>query len=66
MTTVSRTSSVAPGHTVIPYLADFAHAEEWDPGTEQCVRNGEAPRAAAHMGQHFEDRRVGAPELARL
>lgn len=23
---------------VIDYLKDFSHAEEWDPGTERCVR----------------------------
>jgi carbon monoxide dehydrogenase subunit G len=44
MTTVSRSFTVAPPpQTVIPYLADFAHAEEWDPGTERCVRDGDGP-----------------------
>lgn len=44
MTTVARTFTVAPQpQTVIPYLADFAHAEEWDPGTERCVRNDAGP-----------------------
>lgn len=28
---------------MIPYLADFAHAEDWGPGTERCVRNGGGP-----------------------
>ncbi|MFJ4675361.1 MULTISPECIES: SRPBCC family protein [unclassified Kitasatospora] len=27
-----------PAGEVLDYLADFAHAAEWDPGTEQCVR----------------------------
>ena len=33
MNTVSRTFSVdASPAVVVPYLADFAHAEQWDPG----------------------------------
>ncbi|SEP37405.1 SRPBCC family protein [Amycolatopsis saalfeldensis] len=36
MPTVSRTFTVEPGPgVVIPYLADFGHAEQWDPGTER-------------------------------
>ena len=44
MSTVSRTFDVevAP-EIVVPYLADFAHAERWDPGTVRCVRNDEGP-----------------------
>lgn len=44
MTTVSRTFDVtsAPA-VVVPYLADFANAEEWDPGTVSCVREGAGP-----------------------
>jgi carbon monoxide dehydrogenase subunit G len=44
MPTVSRTFTVdtAPA-VVIPYLADFGHAEQWDPGTEQCTRNDTGP-----------------------
>jgi carbon monoxide dehydrogenase subunit G len=44
MTTVSRTFTVdvAP-EIVVPYLADFAHAEQWDPGTVRCVRDGDGP-----------------------
>ncbi|MGA8257335.1 MAG: SRPBCC family protein [Nocardioides sp.] len=39
MTTVSRTFHVKPTPaTVLEYLKDFTHAEEWDPGTESCVR----------------------------
>lgn len=46
MPTVSRTFSVtAAPELVIPYLADFAHAEQWDPGTVRCVPNGEGPVA---------------------
>ncbi len=28
---------------VIDYLADFGHAEAWDPGTVSCVREGSGP-----------------------
>lgn len=39
MTTVTRTFRVtsAPAQ-VLDYLEDFSHAEEWDPGTQSCVR----------------------------
>jgi len=44
MATVSRTFTVdPPPPVVIAYLADFAHAEQWDPGTERCVRIDEGP-----------------------
>ncbi len=46
MNTVTRTFSVdAPPDLVIPYLADFAHAERWDPGTVRCVPVGDGPVA---------------------
>jgi hypothetical protein len=39
MSTVSRTFSVEVSPEVaIAYLADFGHAEQWDPGTVRCVR----------------------------
>jgi hypothetical protein len=44
VSTVSRTFSVdASPEIVIAYLADFAHAEHWDPGTVRCVRNDDGP-----------------------
>jgi Polyketide cyclase / dehydrase and lipid transport len=44
VSTVSRTFNVeAPPEIVIPYLADFAHAEQWDPGTVRCVRTDDGP-----------------------
>jgi hypothetical protein len=44
VSTVSRTFSVAVApEIVILYLADFAHAEQWDPGTVRCVRNDDGP-----------------------
>lgn len=39
MPTVSRTFSVSPPPaTVVDYLKDFAHTEDWDPGTQTCTR----------------------------
>lgn len=44
MPTVSRTLDVTTApEVVVPYLADFAHAEAWDPGTESCVRVDSGP-----------------------
>ncbi len=44
MTTVSRTFDVHPEPAVVvDYLKDFAHAEEWDPGTESCTRIDAGP-----------------------
>ncbi|WP_086821057.1 SRPBCC family protein [Allokutzneria sp. NRRL B-24872] len=44
MTTVSRTFTVdAAPEVVVPYLADFGNAEQWDPGTQRCARNGSGP-----------------------
>jgi hypothetical protein len=46
MPTVSRTCKVTPGPpAVIEYLADFGHAEQWDPGTVSCTRVGSGPVA---------------------
>jgi carbon monoxide dehydrogenase subunit G len=46
MPSVSRTFEVqSPPELVVPYLADFSHAEEWDPGTKRCVRTDEGPVA---------------------
>ncbi|GAA1458830.1 DUF6263 family protein [Williamsia maris] len=44
MPTVSRTFTVnATPDKVVEYLSDFSHAEEWDPGTEKCVRVDDGP-----------------------
>ena len=44
MPSVSRTFTVtAPPSAVVPYLADFSNAEEWDPGTVSCTREGSGP-----------------------
>src|ERR1700760_1557811 len=44
MTTVERTFTVSLGpDAVIAYLKDFAHAEEWDPGTVKCTQSSDGP-----------------------
>ena len=44
MPTVSRTFEVQPPpEVVVPYLADFSHAGQWDPGTERCERIDDGP-----------------------
>jgi carbon monoxide dehydrogenase subunit G len=44
MPTVSRTFSVTtPPDRVIDYLKDFGNAEDWDPGTQTCTRQGNGP-----------------------
>jgi carbon monoxide dehydrogenase subunit G len=44
MPTVSRTFTVSPPPTVVrDYLVDFAHAEQWDPGTQRCERIDSGP-----------------------
>ncbi|SHG57071.1 Carbon monoxide dehydrogenase subunit G [Jatrophihabitans endophyticus] len=46
MTSVERTFTVTPPPAVvIPYLADFGNATDWDPGTERCERNDAGPVA---------------------
>ena len=44
MVQVERSLTVrTPVERVVAYLADFAHTEEWDPGTVSCTRTGEGP-----------------------
>lgn len=53
MPTVSRTFTVKPdAQTVVDYLADFTHAEEWDPGTESCTRLDSGP---VQVGSRFHN-----------
>jgi carbon monoxide dehydrogenase subunit G len=40
-------------NAVVDYLKDFAHTEQWDPGTRSCVRVGSGPIA---VGAHWENR----------
>ncbi len=44
MPSVERTfSTTAPRDAVVEYLADFSHAEQWDPGTQRCTREDDGP-----------------------
>ena len=46
MVHVQRTFTVnRPADVVGPYLADFATAVEWEPGTQSCDRSGAGPVA---------------------
>ena len=46
MTEISRTFTVRPApETVLDYLKDFSHAEQWDPGTVECTQEDDAPIA---------------------
>ena len=41
---MSRTFDVRPEpDLVVDYLKDFSNAEDWDPGTESCVRTDTGP-----------------------
>ncbi|MBE7188917.1 SRPBCC family protein [Jatrophihabitans endophyticus] len=61
MTTVSRSFTVTPDpKTVVDYLADFGHAEEWDPGTETCTRNDSGPIAVG-ANWHNKSKIAGLP-----
>ena len=53
MPTVSRTFTGKPTpEVVVDYLADFTHAEEWDPGTESCTRLDSGP---IRVGSRFHN-----------
>lgn len=44
MPSAERTFTVTPApETVVAYLKDFTNAEEWDPGTTKCIRDGSGP-----------------------
>ncbi|MEU0135738.1 SRPBCC family protein [Streptomyces sp. NPDC006296] len=46
---------------VVRYLADFSHAVDWDPGTQECERIGEGPLAEGaqwHNVSEFRGRRT--------
>ncbi|MEU1534946.1 SRPBCC family protein [Streptomyces fagopyri] len=62
MVDVSRSFTVAyPLGDVVSYLADFAHAVDWDPGTQQCRRIDDGPIAAGarwHNESQFLGRRT--------
>ena len=44
VTSAERTFTVTtPLQTVLDYLKDFSHTEEWDPGTQTCTRTDDGP-----------------------
>ena len=44
MPKVARSFSISPSpQTVLGYLVDFSRAEQWDPGTVTCTREGDGP-----------------------
>ena len=46
MVDVSRTFTVRqPREVIVAYLRDFAHAEQWDPGTVECTQEDDGPIA---------------------
>lgn len=46
MVHVTRTFTVdRPTSAVLAYLADFGHADQWDPGTQTCTRIDDGPVA---------------------
>lgn len=50
---MSRTFTVKPTpDVVVDYLADFTHAEAWDPGTESCTRLDSGP---IQVGSRFHN-----------
>ncbi|MFB6518878.1 SRPBCC family protein [Streptomyces sp. NPDC056401] len=60
MITVRRSFIVGvPLEDLVAYLADFAHAQDWDPGTVRCVRIDEGavrPGATWHNTSRFRGR----------
>ncbi|MET8412386.1 SRPBCC family protein [Streptomyces sp. NPDC005195] len=76
MVDVSRSFPVAhPLHDVVSYLADFAHAVDWDPGTQECSRVDDGPITAGarwrnvsqFLGRRTElTYRLTRKELSRL
>ncbi|MER8236734.1 SRPBCC family protein [Streptomyces sp. NPDC094049] len=76
MIRVERTFVVRrPLPELVAYLEDFAHTEEWDPGTVRCARldgGPVAPGARWHNTSRFRDRtteleyRLTVREPARL
>jgi carbon monoxide dehydrogenase subunit G len=64
MIRVTRTLAVPyPPRKVVAYLADFAHAVDWDPGTVSCERLGEGPLAEGSRWHNVTDFRGRRSEL---
>lgn len=64
MVQVERTVKVAvPVSRVAEYLADFAHTEEWDPGTVSCTRTDAGPVATGARWHNVSEFRGKRTEL---
>ncbi|MFI7588069.1 SRPBCC family protein [Spongisporangium articulatum] len=64
MVTVERTFVVLkPRDVVLDYLKDFAHAEEWDPGTKYCRRNDSGPVAVGSTWHNVSEFNGSETEL---
>ncbi|MEA5367094.1 SRPBCC family protein [Amycolatopsis sp., V23-08] len=64
MVQVERTVTVrTPVDQVARYLADFAHTEEWDPGTVRCTRSDDGPVAVGARWHNVSEFRGKETEL---
>ena len=64
MVSVQRTFNVSkPIDQVVDYLADFAHAEAWDPGTKSCKPVGSGPVAVGSTWHNVSEFRGKETEL---
>ena len=64
MVSVERTFVVLkPRDVVREYLKDFAHAEQWDPGTETCRRTDTGPVAVGSSWHNVSTFRGRTTEL---
>lgn len=64
MVHVERTFTVqAPLAAVVDYLADFSHAEAWDPGTKSCTPKGSGPVRTGSQWHNVSEFRGRETEL---
>lgn len=64
MVHVQRTFPVAPSvDAVMDYLADFSHAEAWDPGTIACTRSDAGPVQVGSVWHNVSEFRGRKTEL---
>jgi carbon monoxide dehydrogenase subunit G len=64
MVQVERTVTVrTPVELVAEYLADFAHTEEWDPGTVTCTRTDAGPLEVGAQWHNVSEFRGKKTEL---
>jgi carbon monoxide dehydrogenase subunit G len=64
MITVERTFEVDKSpEVVVDYLKDFAHAEDWDPGTKTCVQETDGPVAVGTRWHNVSELKGHQTEL---